>query len=159
MRACIERVCIDEVPSPHIIRYTSGVGSSAPLHIGSAGKVLLAFMDETDRERSLRLLERLADGETPELSLRNTLRQAANDGYAISISERVVGALRNHRPRPIPLLLMSLSILGPTQRLPRKRLLELLPTAQHTANEIANHPRKHTRARLKVVDVFRFLGH
>jgi DNA-binding IclR family transcriptional regulator len=135
--AGIERVCIDEVPSPQVIRYTSGVGASAPLHVGSAGKVLLAFMDEGERERSLRLLERQTDGNSPPRSLRDTVRQTANEGFATSISERVEGASAISVPVRSSLLLMSLSVLGPTQRLPRSRLLEFLPPLRATAGGIA----------------------
>lgn len=137
MQAGLERVCIDEVPSPQAIRYTSGVGSSAPLYIGSAGKVLLAFMDEAERERSLQLLERRVDSEAPGQSLRNALNQVVRDAFAISTGERVNGASAISVPIRARVLLMSLSVLGPTQRLPRSRLLEFLPAMREKADEIA----------------------
>jgi DNA-binding IclR family transcriptional regulator len=135
--AGVERVCIDEVASPQVIRYTSGVGSSAPLHVGSAGKVLLAFMEDGERERSLQLLEGAADEEAPHGSLRDTIAQAAADGFAISTSERVEGASAISVPVRSDVLLMSMSVLGPTQRLPQSLLLEYLPALRETAGEIA----------------------
>jgi len=138
VQAGIERVCIDEVPSPQVIRYTSGVGSSAPLHVGSAGKVLLALMDEDERERSIRLLERRTDGKGPPTTLRNSLRQVANDSFATSTAERVEGATAISVPINSDVMPMSLSVLGPAQRLSRKRLLEFLPELRHTADEIAS---------------------
>ena len=52
----LERIYVDEVPSAHTIRYTSLVGSTAPLHFGASGIVLLAFVDDDQRERALSLL-------------------------------------------------------------------------------------------------------
>jgi DNA-binding IclR family transcriptional regulator len=138
VQAGIERVCIDEVPSPQGIRYTSGVGSSAPLFVGSAGKVLLALMGEEERERSLRLLERRTDGNGPPTTLRNSLRQVANEGFATSTAERVEGATAISVPIHSQVMPMSLSVLGPTQRLPRKRLIGFLPELLQVASEIAS---------------------
>src|SRR5580704_12716566 len=43
-----QRVCVDEIPSPHAVRYVTEVGSSAPIYIGSAGRALLAFMQPSE---------------------------------------------------------------------------------------------------------------
>jgi DNA-binding IclR family transcriptional regulator len=138
VQAGIERTCIDEVASPQVIRYSSGVGSSAPLHVGSAGKVLLALMDEPERERSIRLLERRTDGQAAPATLRNSLRQIADDGFAISTAERVEGATAISVPINSQVMPMALSVLGPAQRLSRKRLIEFLPAVRETAAEIAS---------------------
>lgn len=124
VRTGIERVCIDEIPSPQSIRYTSSVGSEAPLYVGSAGKVLLAFADEQELDRALTLMDRAFEIDRGRLEAE--LRQVAKDGYAISCGERVAGASAIGIPVHVGPVFFSLSVLGPTTRLPKKRLLEFL---------------------------------
>jgi DNA-binding IclR family transcriptional regulator len=131
----IERVCLDEVPSPQVIKYTSSLGSSAPLHVGSAGKVLLAFTEAQAQSRTLTMLAD-AHAELDVSALAATLRRVARDGWAISTGERVQGASAISVPIRSALVLFSLSVLGPTPRLPRSRLLEMLPAVQESAEQI-----------------------
>lgn len=133
----IERICIGEIPSEQPIRYISTVGSVAPLHIGSAGKVLLASMDPRRLERSLNLLK-INDPDLSVGSLRRSLRQVAKGGWAISHSERVEGASAISIPVRTPFLLLSLSVLGPTQRLTDSILRDMLPEMQTAADELQN---------------------
>ena len=51
VRVGYQRLCVTEIISRGPLRYVSGVGSSAPLHVGSAGKVLLAFLTPAERAR------------------------------------------------------------------------------------------------------------
>ena len=48
VRAGLQRICVEQVPSPQPVRYTARVGASNPLHTGSMGKLLLAFSDPSD---------------------------------------------------------------------------------------------------------------
>jgi len=120
----IERVCIDEAPSPQPIRYTSGVGSMASLDVGAAGKVLIAFSPEEEAERSVALLERAYDVDPTRL--RRALAQVRRDGYGISRGERVEGASAISIPVRAGMLSFSLSLLGPSTRLPKESLVALL---------------------------------
>jgi DNA-binding IclR family transcriptional regulator len=129
----LERVCIQEVPSPQPIRFISSVGSSAALPVGAAGKVLLAYMDPAERQRLVPMLQGV--GSLKEMKA--TLEEIAAQGWAISVSERVEGASAITVPVVSELPLMSLSVLGPTARLPRERLLEFLPLMQETAAGLA----------------------
>ena len=45
-----QRICVDEIPSPHGVRYVEQVGGSAPVYLGSAGRVLLAFLPQAEIE-------------------------------------------------------------------------------------------------------------
>jgi len=45
-----ESLCIDKLESPMPIRVTYAVGRSGPLYAGTSGKVLLAFIPETERQ-------------------------------------------------------------------------------------------------------------
>jgi len=125
----LERVCIHEIPSTQAIRYTSSVGSSAPLSVGSAGKVLLASMHVDERDRFLALLnDDAVDGD-----LRSTLDTVASNGWAVSTGERVTGASAISVPVRSDQLLFALSVLGPTARLSEERLLEFLPELTRSA--------------------------
>jgi DNA-binding IclR family transcriptional regulator len=121
-RAGLSRICIQEFPSPHPIRYIAGLGATASIHIGSAGKVLLAFMPADERERVLadvRLTAMTANTITDRTTLNTELEKVARQGYAISHGERVDGAVGVSAPilDATGRALAALSVLGPSQRL------------------------------------------
>jgi DNA-binding IclR family transcriptional regulator len=135
--AGFERVCIDEIPSPQPIRYVSSVGSTAPIYVGSAGKLLLASITPQERTRMLDLLEnRLAADRVNRKSLEKTVAQIAVDGYTTSTSERVVGATAISVPIRTNRTTVSLSVLGPADRLPMKQVLSFLPAMKRTVKEL-----------------------
>jgi DNA-binding IclR family transcriptional regulator len=140
VRVGAERVCVEELPSPQPIRYMSDVGLAVPLWIGSAGKVLLAFMKDADREKVLSTLTPgpQLDGTPFELeAFRKELVDVRRRGWATSSGERIVGAAAVSVPiQAGPGFLASLSVLGPTTRLSRKRRVDLVPALQETAGEI-----------------------
>lgn len=137
-----ERVCVEECQSRAAIRYTSYPGAAAPLHLGSAGKVLLSFMEESQRERALVLLRPIA-GEASGArivdidELRAQLDEVREQGWAMSYGERIADAAAISVPVRAHRFLAALSILGPKARLSRERRLELLPALQEAARTIA----------------------
>lgn len=133
VRSGLGRVCIFEVPGPQPIRYSSTVGSYAPLAVGAGGKVLLAFQSDEERERLIPLLSQGAD--LPDLS--ETIDRVRERGYAISVAERVEGASAIAVPIHLPQIVMSLSVLGPTSRLPDEVLITSLDAMHATAAEIS----------------------
>jgi DNA-binding IclR family transcriptional regulator len=137
VRVGAERICIEELPSPQPIRYVSTLGAAAPLHVGSAGKVLIAFMESAEMEKTLQTLPLLpvTSATISDLdALRAELDTVRRQGYAMSHGERIPGASAVSVPvRGLQGFLASLSVLGPADRLPRKRRLELVPLLQSTA--------------------------
>lgn len=132
-----ERICIDEIPSPQPIRFVSSVGSTAPLYVGSAGRVLLANISATERTRMLDLLDgRLTEAKVDRKELERTLDQVARDGYATSEGERVVGAIAISVPIRTGASTVSLSVLGPAERLPRAKALKQLPAMRRAVAEL-----------------------
>ena len=126
------------MPSTQTIRYTSSVGSVARLDVGSAGKVLLAFMPEEERERSLALLEAgLRDEDGDPAKLRRTIASVRRQGWANSLGERVKGAAAISVPVESRPLLLALSVLGPDTRLDRDALMAMLPEMRRTAAALA----------------------
>ena len=49
VRAGLARLCVGQVPSPQPVRYTAHLGAAFPLHTGSMGKLLLAYLAEIGR--------------------------------------------------------------------------------------------------------------
>jgi DNA-binding IclR family transcriptional regulator len=140
IRVGIERMCVEELPSPETIRYVATVGAIEPLHVGSAGKILLAFMEPSQLDRTVaRLpLQRITGRTITDLErLRRELRLTRKRGWAMSDGERVAGAAA----LSVPIvdrtgLVAALSILGPANRLTRARRLELLPFLVRAASAI-----------------------
>lgn len=136
-----ERVCVEELPSAHPIRYTASVGASTPIYVGSAGKVLLAGLPEDELEAvlsSLTLSPLTERTITDRESLRRELVRVKRLGYAESEGERVAGAAAISVPVVAPQeMLVAISILGPTSRLTSQRRREYLPLLQSAASNIA----------------------
>ena len=138
----IERVCIEEIRSPHALQYTASPGSRAPLHVGSAGKVLIAFLDDDQREKTIAVLPKplrsLTDETITEVeTLRKELARTRQRGWATSSGERVSGAAAVSVPVMAKgQLVAALSVLGPATRLPATRLRELAGGLERPAREI-----------------------
>jgi DNA-binding IclR family transcriptional regulator len=142
VRAGKSRICVKELPSPHAIRYIAGVGVAEAIHTGSAGKVLLAFMPEAERDRLLKdlpLPAKTASTITDVNALRTELRRVADAGIAYSFGERVAGAVGVTAPITDPggNALASLSVIGPADRLGRDRLPDVEKHVRSVAAEIS----------------------
>jgi DNA-binding IclR family transcriptional regulator len=135
-----ERICVAELPSPQPIRYISSVGTTAPLHVGSAGKVLLAFLETTRLERTLAALPLAAmtgATTTDTAVLRQELATVARQGWAMSTGERITGASAISIPvSGGPGVLAALSVLGPSDRLTSQARMALLPELKRAAEGI-----------------------
>jgi IclR family acetate operon transcriptional repressor len=137
------RTVLDQAESRQTLRrsYTE-IGKSIPIYQGAPGKVLLA---DTPRELQEEVLSGKLEAATsrtivdPE-KLRAELQRARKNGYALSLGERVPGIstlavpIFNHTGSVIA----ALSITGPSRRVTKKRLLEMIPLAQAAAREISS---------------------
>jgi DNA-binding IclR family transcriptional regulator len=135
------RVCVAEAPSPQALRYSAGVGSSAPLHVGAAGKAICAFVPESEQAA---ILARISFVNTTESGVQNLadlhgeIARIKERGYATSTGERVVGAAAVSVPiRTDSRLVGVLSLLGPESRMPEERVAELAPTMKEVADRLA----------------------
>jgi DNA-binding IclR family transcriptional regulator len=129
VRVGAQRVCIAEFESPQALRYTAGVGHSSPLHVGAAGKVLLAWQSEAELRKVLPAdLQTLTEATITEWGLLlDELRTVARQGWAESHGERVRGAFAISAPifDDRAQVAACVSILGPEARLTRSRFIEL----------------------------------
>jgi IclR family KDG regulon transcriptional repressor len=91
-----ERVCIERLESTQNVRFVAPrIGRHLPLHAGSAGKVLLAFLPAERRDEILATsgLRPLTEKTIVDLPvLRAELEAIRRDGYAISYGEWILDA-------------------------------------------------------------------
>jgi DNA-binding IclR family transcriptional regulator len=134
-------VYIDNVEASHAVTVTSRVGKECKLHCTAAGKVLLAYMADEDRDEVIsRGLERFTTQTiTDPQRLIDHLAQIREEGYAIDHQERnsglrCVGApVFNARGQAIA----AISISGPNSRVTREKAAELGPVMRLAGLEIS----------------------
>lgn len=136
------RVCVDEIESDHPLRMCSRVGYPYPLYAGAAGKVLLAFAPESEREyliRSQPLVKICRNTITDPLRLREELRQVAAQGFAVSVEETTSGAAAVAAPvyDASGRVVASLNITGPLSRLAASDWGELARLVREVARHIS----------------------
>ncbi|MBA2273738.1 MAG: IclR family transcriptional regulator [Actinobacteria bacterium] len=136
------RTVLDQFQSSQPLRriYTE-IGVPIPIHQGAPGKVLLAY---SSSELQDEVLSGELEAATPRtitdpVKLRTELARTRKNGYALSLEERIAGTstlavpLANHTGTVIA----ALSVTGPSSRLSRKHLLELIPRAAAAAHAIS----------------------
>jgi DNA-binding IclR family transcriptional regulator len=146
IRLGMQRVCVDELPSAEALRLVSGVGLTAPLHVGSAGRVLLAYLPPQDVDALMEGVTFEAGGFAPVTSmatLHSELAGIRERGYALSEGERVRGASAVSVPIQGPAgVVAALSALGPAERFTLEKRLaavdELLAAAQEIGRSLAS---------------------
>jgi IclR family acetate operon transcriptional repressor len=86
-------VCIDKVRGNEGMQLDWRIGSRGPLHYGGAGKAMLAFMDETEREQvfAAPMEQVTAYTITDPAHLRDEVGRIRERGYSIDDQEVVVG--------------------------------------------------------------------
>ncbi len=126
------------------IRMVSMLGQFAPLHATAAGKVFLASLPETEalalaRQQGLQAFTRRTI--TSLAALRCALRRVRASGYAVTEEELFEGAGAVAAPIRLPRensrVVGTVSLSGPTFRLPAARKEELAPKVVVTAQRLA----------------------
>ncbi|HSU71321.1 MAG TPA: IclR family transcriptional regulator [Micrococcaceae bacterium] len=114
-----QRVCVALAETRHALRREMHVGKIAPLHAGSAGRVLLAWNPAAADAAMAATLERLTEHTiTDPAQLRAELEQTRRDGYAVTSDERDEGATGLAAPifDAMGDLMGALSVSGPSIR-------------------------------------------
>jgi DNA-binding IclR family transcriptional regulator len=139
VRIGTDRACVEELPSDQAVRYTASVGATDPIHVGAAGKVLLAFLDEGELDKllaHLRLGAVTSKSITSRQQLEEELRRTRELGWAESEGERIEGAAAVSVPVRLPGMHAALSVLGPAQRMTAEERTRIVPLALKTAATI-----------------------
>jgi len=135
-----DRLCVAQVLTDNPVRYSIELGTVAPLHVGSTGKMLLAMLDA---ERARKLidvigLERITDRTvTRKAVLLKQLEEIRKSGYAYSVGERTPGAAGLTVPLEVKNgLRLVLSIIGPAERLSPEHIDGFLVELRRAARAI-----------------------
>jgi IclR family KDG regulon transcriptional repressor len=83
-----ERVCVDRVLSQHALSSTIHIGARVPLHLGAAGRALMAYLPDGERQA---LIDGLDGDEIDIAALIDSLDDTREQGVAISVEEREKG--------------------------------------------------------------------
>ena len=144
-----ESVCTAVSPSPQEVRYGITVGTRSPIHVGAAGKLLLASETPEVRAellRSLPLASVTSETITSRPALEAELNVIRRQGYALSDGERVSEASAISVPLCGPQgMLLALSVAGPGRRLTLERRLEWLDLLRESASRIEAESAKRQR--------------
>lgn len=137
-----EFVYIDKVDNTQAMRMRSRVGQRGQLHCTAAGKSMLAFLPETEKEklvRGMKLTPFTKNTITSLSEFRNQLGEVQHLGYAVDDEENEVGIrcigspIFDHAGR----VAGALSISGWTITMTRERIPQLAPELLRTCQEIS----------------------
>ncbi|CAN5607727.1 IclR family transcriptional regulator [soil metagenome] len=131
---------IDQVAGPSALQPHNWVGQRIPLHATSNGKVLLSGLDEAELSRVLGTLTRYTSSTITTLPrLRRELDVVAKQGFAVAIDEMEVGLSAVAAPVRDAHgdIVASLSVSGPTFRIPAERVPSILPLLRDAAGAVS----------------------
>ncbi len=136
-----EVVYIAKVESKHALRMYSYIGAKLPMYCTALGKAILAFGPP---ERTREVLARKLKPRTPRTiisaeALETELKTVRAQGYALDDEENEVGI----RCISAPILdytrmaVAAMSISGPSNRMDRRRCVELAPLVREAAERVS----------------------
>ncbi len=136
------KICIEKINSPKGLRPAIQVGQALPAHIGSSGKVLLAYLDEKDLDKILNKsnLKHFTDKTITDLSiLKKELVTIYEKGYAVGFEETTIGGAGVSAPvwGYTGKVIASLSIVGPVERIRKGGINEIASSLVEAAQKIS----------------------
>jgi IclR family transcriptional regulator, KDG regulon repressor len=144
------RICVYVLDAPSDLRQVVQVGARYPLHLGAAGKVILAYLPE-DVVDSVFRAHAVARSHAKEIVAE--LETIQNRGFAETASERVPGALSAAAPVFVAgAIYGGVAVVGPTERvMPVIKNFE--PLVVHTASTLSRRlsPSENSRSSLPAV--------
>ncbi len=138
-----EVLYIDKVEAMNYLKLDRSIGSTDPLHNTSLGKVLLAFLDDTEQEKILARLDfsvttphTICDREAFRVELKKVRdRGVAFDFQELSMELNCVAApVFNSEGR----VCSAISVSGPADRFNKERLESVVPQLEETVEAITN---------------------
>jgi DNA-binding IclR family transcriptional regulator len=133
------RVCVGVAETLHGLKRTMYVGRIQPLHVGSAGRVILAWRDDLLQEVLATPLAALTGSTiTDPDALSAVVARTRADGYAITTGERVEAASGVSAPvfDAHGGLAGALTVMGPTLRLTEERCVALVDDVVGAADRL-----------------------
>jgi DNA-binding IclR family transcriptional regulator len=132
---------LDQVAGSSALQPHNWVGQHIPLHATSNGKVLLCGLDDAGLDEMLGALSRYTSLTiTRRSQLREELVRVRAQGYAVAVDELEVGLTAAAAPirNAHGDVIASMSVSGPTFRLPTERVEEILPLLVAAAEEVSH---------------------
>ncbi|MGW8379047.1 IclR family transcriptional regulator [Streptomyces sp. ODS28] len=140
VRVGLSRVLIARVQSRNPLRYQLPIGEKLPLHLG-AGKALAAWLPEDELHALIEQytpFTRISGEHVTAEDLEADLRRVRREGYALSVSERVLDVTAVSAPvRREEEVLGALSITGTGSELTQDDHARLIGEVRRAADEIA----------------------
>jgi DNA-binding IclR family transcriptional regulator len=132
---------LDQVAGPSALQPHNWVGQHIPLHATSNGKVLLAWLPGSDLDELLGRLPAFTGSTiTTKAQLKHALDDVRERGYAVAVDELEVGLTAIAAPvrNAHGDVICSMSLSGPTFRLPPERVAEVTPQLVEAADELSH---------------------
>ena len=127
------RLCVQVLEAESELRQVAQAGMRYPLHLGAAGRVILAHMDR--QVASLILQNQESSLDEVQQALRS-LDQIRQQGYAVTVGERVPGACAAAAPVFVQEAIYgSVAVAGPRDRM-RNALDRIIPLVVGTARTL-----------------------
>ena len=99
VRVGLEHIFIESLESPQTIRFVTPLGIPIPLSLGATGKVILAYMEDFEKEQAISNLKKTrqktyASGKAIDIQkIKDDLEEIRKRGFAVSIGERTAEAV------------------------------------------------------------------
>lgn len=129
------RQCVAELPSPHVLAISRGLGLTDNLWRGASGKAILAFLDENEIAEIMRRLPKTINKAT----LAADLAHARRDGYFVSRGEVFLGAIAIAAPYfdHTGSVAGSIGVFGPDARLDERWIVKTVSSVVKSAAELS----------------------
>ncbi|MEO8850793.1 MAG: IclR family transcriptional regulator [Allobranchiibius sp.] len=134
-------VYVAQAPSPYAVRMFTEVGRRVTAHSTGVGKVLMARLDDDDVRRLLQRTGMVASTErtiTTAAALIQELHRIREDGYGVDEDEHELGVRCVAVALPDAPGNLAISVSGPSGRLTRARVTQIVPALQLVATELSN---------------------
>lgn len=136
-------VFVARAEGPERLKVGASLGDEVVAHCMSSGKLWLASMDPSDRQRAIQNLEPMksytAQTITSADALSRECASACRDGYASVVEEYLDGVSSVGVPlQSNGRFVGALTATGPSLRLNRERILKLVPMLQESAAQISS---------------------
>jgi len=133
----ISRVCVEKIDSTQDVRNFVRVGERRPLYLGASGKVLLAFVNEKERERILTAISE-QNSNIDVKKIKEQITSIKEKGYCVTRGERVTGSYAVSAPvfDHTGNMIASLTVAGPIQRLSEEYVQTLVNLLQQSTSKL-----------------------
>lgn len=142
-----ERMCLEEVQSMEPIKYVSGKGAVYPIFAGSAGKMLLAMMNDEDIHILLKKFYYVPSAPNPIKDVETLwidILKARELGHSKSFGERIAGSASVAVPIFDYFCPVILNILGPSDRFNEKAISNILEEMKFSSARISRELSRNT---------------